>query len=177
MQKIGSRLKSIRLKHNMTQQELSNQSMVSVSTIKKIEDGQINSFDSLLRLMRILGKLDLLQELTKEEKLSPNEYYAMVNSVKKHQRKRARSSKKKMWRIRNGICGEVVLRAHYRTGSRFAILRTALKRLSSSMRISSSLKSSSSMRSSTSMNKTKEPRLIFINRGSRSVATTYSSTW
>lgn len=79
----------------MTQQELSNQSMVSVSTIKKIEDGQINSFDSLLRLMRILGKLDLLQELTKEEKLSPNEYYAMVNSVKKHQRKRARSSKKK----------------------------------------------------------------------------------
>lgn len=93
--KIGSRLKSIRLKHNMTQQELSNQSMVSVSTIKKIEDGQINSFDSLLRLMRILGKLDLLQELTKEEKLSPNEYYAMVNSVKKHQRKRARSSKKK----------------------------------------------------------------------------------
>ena len=63
----------------MTQQELSNQSMVSVSTIKKIEDGQIKSFDSLLRLMRILGKLDLLQELTKEEKLSPNEYYAMVN--------------------------------------------------------------------------------------------------
>lgn len=45
--------------------------------------------------MRILGKLDLLQELTEEEKLSPNEYYAMVNSVKKHQRKRARSSKKK----------------------------------------------------------------------------------
>lgn len=80
----------------MTQQELSNQSMVSVSTIKKIEDGQINSFDSLLRLMRILGKLDLLQELTEEEKLSPNEYYAMVNSVKKHQRKRARSSNKKI---------------------------------------------------------------------------------
>lgn len=96
LQKIGSRLKSIRLKQNMTQQELSNQSMVSVSTIKKIEDGQINSFDSLLRLMRILGKLDLLQELTEEEKLSPNEYYAMVNSVKKHQRKRARSSKKKI---------------------------------------------------------------------------------
>ena len=86
LQKIGSRLKSIRLKQNMTQQEISNQSMVSVSTIKKIEDGRINSFDSLLRLMRILGKLDLLQELTEEEKLSPNEYYAMINSVKKHQR-------------------------------------------------------------------------------------------
>lgn len=117
----------------MTQQELSNQSMVSVSTIKKIEDGQINSFDSLFRLMRILGKLDLLQELTKEEKLSPNEYYAMVNSVKKHQRKRARSSKKKMWRIRNGRCGEVVLRAHYPTSLRFVALRTALMRLLPSM--------------------------------------------
>ena len=79
--------------------------------------------------------------------------------------------------FRPPFVGEVVLRAHYRTGSRFAVLRTALKRLSSSMRSSSSLKSSSSMRSSTSMNKMKEPRLIFINRGSRSVATTYSSTW
>ena len=170
MQKIGSRLKSIRLKHNMTQQELSNQSMVSVSTIKKIEDGQINSFDSLLRLMRILGKLDLLQELTKEEKLSPNEYYAMVNSVKKHQRKRARGSKKKMWRIRNGRCGEVVLRG---TLSHKPALRCAAHGADAPFAVDEYYVVD---RALLSMN-TKEPRLIFINRGSRSVATTYSSTW
>lgn len=90
-QKIGARLKSIRLKQNMTQQELANQAVVSVSSIKKIESGRICSFDSLLRIMRILGNLDLLQELTEDEMLSPNEYFELVNAKGRHQRKRARN--------------------------------------------------------------------------------------
>ena len=56
--------------------------------------------------------------------------------------------------------GEVVLRAHYRTGSRFAVLRTALERLS------------------TSLNKKKESSdCITVIEGFLSVATTYSPTW
>ena len=75
----------------MTQQELANQAVVSVSSIKKIESGHICSFDSLLRIMRILGNLDLLQELTEDEMLSPNEYFELVNAKGRHQRKRARN--------------------------------------------------------------------------------------
>lgn len=93
-QRIGGKVRSIRLKQNITQQDLSNLAGVSVSTLKKIESGHISSFGSLLRLMRVLGALDLLQDLIEEVKLSPNEYYELVNSIEKHQRKRARGSEK-----------------------------------------------------------------------------------
>lgn len=93
-QRIGGKVRSIRLKQNITQQDLSNLAGVSVSTLKKIEGGHISSFGSLLRLMRVLGVLDLLQDLIEEVKLSPNEYYELVNSIEKHQRKRARGQKR-----------------------------------------------------------------------------------
>ena len=87
--RIGEKLKAVRLKQNITQQSLAEAANVSLSTIKKIEKGEIGSFDSLLRLLRSLGKLDVLQQLVDEEKLSPSEYYDMVHSAKKKQRKRA----------------------------------------------------------------------------------------
>ena len=58
--RIGENLKSARLKQNITQQSLSKAANVSLSTIKKIEKGEIRSFDSLLRMLRTLGKLDSL---------------------------------------------------------------------------------------------------------------------
>lgn len=87
--KIGEKLKSVRLKQNITQQNLSEAANVSLSTIKKIEKGEIGSFDALLRLLRTLGKLDVLLPLVEEEQLSPNEYYQLVRSSKTRQRKRA----------------------------------------------------------------------------------------
>ena len=87
--KIGERLKSVRLKQNITQQSLSEAANVSLSTVKKIEKGEIRSFDSLLRLLRTLGKLDIFQPLVEEEQLSPNEYFQLVQSSKNYQRKRA----------------------------------------------------------------------------------------
>lgn len=87
--KIGERLKSVRLKQNITQQTLAEESGVSLSSVKKIEKGEIGSFDSLLRVLRTLGKLDVLQPLVEEEQMSPSEYYEMVNKVGKSQRKRA----------------------------------------------------------------------------------------
>lgn len=87
--KIGEKLKSVRLKQNITQQSLAEEANVSLSTVKKIEKGEIRSFDSLLRMLRVLGKLDAFQSLVEEEQLSPNEYYQLVQSSKSNQRKRA----------------------------------------------------------------------------------------
>ena len=92
LRKIGERLKSVRLKQNITQQSLAESANVSLSTVKKIEKGEIRSFDSLLRLLRTLGKLDVLQPLVEEEQLSPNEYYKWVYEQKKKIRKRATKS-------------------------------------------------------------------------------------
>jgi len=87
--KIGEKIKAIRLKQNITQQSLAESSNVSLSSLKKIEKGEIRSFDSLLRLLRTLGKLDALQQLVEEEQMSPNEYYSLVQSAKAKPRRRA----------------------------------------------------------------------------------------
>ena len=87
--KIGEQLKAVRLKQNITQQRLAEDSGVSLSSVKKIENGEIRSFESLLRVLRTLGKLEVLQPLVEEEQISPSEYYEMVNKASKAQRKRA----------------------------------------------------------------------------------------
>lgn len=87
--RMGESLKALRLKQNITQQSLADASQISLSTVKKIESGEIGSFDAFLRMLRTLGKLEILQPLVEQEEMSPNEYYEFVNSRKKKVRKRA----------------------------------------------------------------------------------------
>ena len=90
LNRIGNHLKTVRLRQNITQQSLADAAGVSLSSLMKIEKGEIKSFDSLLRVLRTLGKLDVLQPLVDEELLSPSEYYELVQSnAAKHQRQRA----------------------------------------------------------------------------------------
>lgn len=87
--RIGAILKSMRLRQNITQSNLAESAGVSLSTLKKIENGDICSFDSFLRLLRTLRKLDVLQPLVEEEQLTPNEYWEFINNAKRKIRKRA----------------------------------------------------------------------------------------
>jgi len=57
--------------------------------VKKVEKGEIRSFDALLRLLRTLGQLEVLLPLVEEQQLSPSEYYELVNKTEAHQRKQA----------------------------------------------------------------------------------------
>ena len=94
LNKIGIRLRTVRLKQNITQQRLAEDSGVSLSSVKKIENGEIGSFESLLRVLRTLGKLEVLQPLVEEEQLSPSEYYEFVNKLHSLRRKRATGRRK-----------------------------------------------------------------------------------
>ena len=87
--RIGGKLKAIRLKRNITQQSLAEASSISLSSVKKVENGEIGSFDTLLRILRTLGMLESISALFEEEQLSPSEYYEMVKKAKKQTRKRA----------------------------------------------------------------------------------------
>ena len=88
--RIGGNLKATRLKQNITQQSLADAADISLSSLKKIANGEIGPFDSLLRVLWTLGKLNVFQPLVKEEQLSPSEYYELVHSIKaRRQRKRA----------------------------------------------------------------------------------------
>lgn len=91
--RISARLKEIRLKQNISRQDLSADSGVSVSSIARMEDGEIKSFESLLRILRTLGKIDIFLPLIEEEEISPSEYFKMVHSAKPQLRKRATRSK------------------------------------------------------------------------------------
>ena len=90
--RIGKKIRNLRLRQNITQMSLAEQSQISVSSVKKIENGEIGSFDSLMRVLRILGELDIFSPLLKEEEMSPNEYLDFVEASKKMQRKRAKST-------------------------------------------------------------------------------------
>ena len=86
---IGRKIKSIRLKRNITQSSLAEAASISLSSVKKVENGEIGAFDTLLRILRTLGMLESISSLIEEEQLSPSEYYEIVNKSKKKTRRRA----------------------------------------------------------------------------------------
>ena len=90
--KISEKLKELRLKQNISRQDVSVSSGVSMSSIVRMEDGEIKSFESFLRILRTLGKIDVLLPLLEEEEISPNEYYKLVHSAKTKKRMRASRS-------------------------------------------------------------------------------------
>ena len=87
--RIGVKIKTVRLKQNMSQEELADKSGVSISTIKRMEEGEVKTLESLIRILRTLGKLDIFIPLVNEEQLSPNEYYELASKANKLARKRA----------------------------------------------------------------------------------------
>ena len=87
--RTAAKIKTVRLKQNMSQAELADKSGVSISTIKRMEDGEIKNFESLIRVLRTLGKLDVFVPLVEEEQLSPNEYYELASKANKPKRKRS----------------------------------------------------------------------------------------
>lgn len=94
--RISAKLKEVRLKQNISRQDLADSTGVSVSSIARMEEGEIKTFDSFLRILRTLGKMDILLPLVEEEELSPSEYFNAVQVVRKKIRKRASKSKGKI---------------------------------------------------------------------------------
>ncbi len=87
---IGEGIKKERLSQNITQQDMSDQINVSVSSIKKIEKGEICSFDSLMRVLKRLGMLEVLNPLIENaDSTTPEQPEDMVREGKASQRVRA----------------------------------------------------------------------------------------
>ena len=87
--RIGVKIRECRLKQNISQQNLAQTAGVSLSSVIRMEEGKIKSFDTFVRILRTLGKLEMFDTLISEEPISPNEYYQFVHSIKQSLRKRA----------------------------------------------------------------------------------------
>ena len=90
--RLAEKIRTLRLTQNYAQLELAERSCVSVSTIIRTENGETTSVITLVRLLRQLGKLEVLLPLLEDEPLSPTEYYRLKQAVEKPLRKRANKS-------------------------------------------------------------------------------------
>lgn len=79
--KIGYRIKEIRIRQNLTQEDLAVASGVSTLTIANIEKGKSVSLLLFISALRALGLLENLDQLVPETRISPIE-------LKKLQRKK-----------------------------------------------------------------------------------------
>ncbi|MDH3748918.1 MAG: helix-turn-helix domain-containing protein [Gammaproteobacteria bacterium] len=73
LRELGERLRRARLKANLTQQALADSASVSLKTVANAEDGQNVSVETLLLLLRGVGRLDDIQSLLADEGPSPIE--------------------------------------------------------------------------------------------------------
>lgn len=67
---IGMRIKSLRLRRNLTQQQVAEAAAVSLNVIKALESGK-GKLSSLISVLRELGALDDLDSFIPEQVVSP----------------------------------------------------------------------------------------------------------
>jgi transcriptional regulator with XRE-family HTH domain len=72
LQELGERLPGVRLARNPTQQELADQAGLGLRTIQRMESGQsATHLSGLVRVCRVLGLTDNLENLLPEQGISP----------------------------------------------------------------------------------------------------------
>ena len=89
---IGAKVKARRIAAQLTQKQLATDAGVSHSAICSLEAGKNTSLLTLVAILRTLRSLDLLNDFTKEEEISPLAYAQMQKASKPVQR--VRKSKK-----------------------------------------------------------------------------------
>lgn len=90
VKQICKGLKQMRLNRNLSQEELSRQSGVNRITISRMEAGRAITLLTLVQILRVLDKLELLNVFSEEPELSP------LQLLKQQEQKRKKASPKKI---------------------------------------------------------------------------------
>jgi transcriptional regulator with XRE-family HTH domain len=77
LEELGERLGRTRLERNMTQRELAVEAGVERKAVQRIESGESVRLVSLIRVLRALGLLEVLDRLVPEPTPSPIELLAL----------------------------------------------------------------------------------------------------
>ncbi len=86
LSELGRRLARTRLERNLTQQQLATEAGVSRATVDRLERGEPIKSTSLVRVLRVLGRIEALDRLVPEPLPSPVERL----KLKGRRRQRAR---------------------------------------------------------------------------------------
>ena len=92
VQLLGSRFKDYRMRCNLTQKEVAEQSGIGLTTIHKFENGTANnlSLSTFILLLRVVGQVNALDDVLPELPESP---YLVRREEKKAQRIRHTNKK------------------------------------------------------------------------------------
>ncbi len=89
VKQLGEKLKLIRLKKNITQDELAKLSGLNRATISQLENGRAATLLTLVQVLRALNKLDVLNTFSEETEISP----LQMAKLKTQSRQRASNKK------------------------------------------------------------------------------------
>ena len=92
---LGEKIKNLRLSCDLTQEELADKSMVSLSTIKRFENGEDIGLSKLIRLMESLDLIGNFEILIPDQSNRPSYY---LDRTKPRQRARKKTVKKSDWK-------------------------------------------------------------------------------
>ena len=87
---LGERIKAVRLRMNMSQAELASRCDISTLTVARLEKGQGSSLSSLIKVLKVLGEDQRLEQLVPDIGISPLQQF-----THKKQRERAGGSRNK----------------------------------------------------------------------------------
>ena len=92
LKELGERIRKLRLRKNITQEDLAEHTLLAVGTIKSLESGK-GKLSTLIAVLRELGALEQLEQFIPPITISP---LKMVDASTKsaNQRERATSSKR-----------------------------------------------------------------------------------
>ena len=88
LKELGERIRKLRLRKNITQEELAERAVLSVGTIKSLEAGK-GKLSTLVAVLRELGALDQLDQFIPPMTISP---IKMAEASTKSSNKRERAS-------------------------------------------------------------------------------------
>lgn len=95
MREISRRFKQYRIAFPMTQSDLSEKSMVSLSTIKRFENGGDISLSKMIQLMEALDLQGHLEVLIPDMSIRPSAY---LEKTRPRQRARKKQIKQSNWK-------------------------------------------------------------------------------
>lgn len=88
LREVGARLRGFRLQQNVTQAELAETAGVGHATIKRAEAGENPRLETLVKILRALGRIEALDGFLPEPLMSP----IRLAEERGHMRQRARRS-------------------------------------------------------------------------------------
>jgi transcriptional regulator with XRE-family HTH domain len=87
LRELGARLRGYRLQQNVTTAELALRAGIGIATAARAETGRNTSVETLVKILRALGRLDALDAILPPPLVSPIQLAARQG----HQRRRARA--------------------------------------------------------------------------------------